>query len=153
MTQLTDNPLIKALVEDGNRLTAQRIAICNYLYQNPNHPSASHIHLLLQPQFPTMSLATVYNTLSLLQHKGLISEVTKASDGSIRFDANSEPHINLVCLACELIEDVLVEEFSGIQQAAYDHGFAPSNFTVTITGICSHCQKKKLAPERQENRA
>ena len=43
----------------------QRIAIMEYLMDNPIHPSADDIYTALSPSMPTLSKTTVYNTLKL----------------------------------------------------------------------------------------
>ena len=54
------------------KLTPQRLAILGFLKGNKSHPSAEDIFKAVQKQFPTMSFATVYNTLEALKNKGNI---------------------------------------------------------------------------------
>ena len=42
------------------KLTPQRLAVYKYLMSTNEHPSAEIIYKSLQPEYPTMSLATVY---------------------------------------------------------------------------------------------
>ena len=51
----------------GLKLTPQRLAILNYLEGNKEHPSAEDVYKAVSRKFPTMSLATVYNTLESLK--------------------------------------------------------------------------------------
>ena len=51
------------------RMTPQRMAILGYLSENRDHPSAEDIFRAVLQDFPTMSLATVYNTLELLRKR------------------------------------------------------------------------------------
>ncbi|MFZ2197327.1 MAG: transcriptional repressor, partial [Thermodesulfovibrionales bacterium] len=50
----------------GFKLTPQRLAILSYLEGNKEHPSAEEIFRAVSDQYPTMSFATVYNTLAAL---------------------------------------------------------------------------------------
>ena len=92
MVSVKGNPLIDGLRHAGAKLTAQRLAVCDWLYGNESHPTAADVYQALSEQFPTMSLATVYNTLSLLAELDLIHEVGSADDGSTRYDPKTAPH-------------------------------------------------------------
>ena len=67
------------------KLTPQRLAILRFLEKNREHPSAADIYKAVSREFPTMSLATVYNTLKVLKRTGNISELSIDSDKK-RFD-------------------------------------------------------------------
>jgi hypothetical protein len=56
----------------GLKLTPQRIAIVRELAGDPSHPTAQEIFDRLQSSMPTMSFATVYNTLDALARAGLM---------------------------------------------------------------------------------
>ena len=60
----------------GFKLTPQRLAILDYLDGNTNHPSAEEIFGAVKTKFPTMSFATVYNTLEALRDRGKVLELT-----------------------------------------------------------------------------
>ena len=62
--------LVDALRAAGLKLTAQRLAIVECLADDVTHPTAQELYERLRPQFPTMSVATVYNTLSALTDIG-----------------------------------------------------------------------------------
>ena len=72
------------------RRTPQRLAIMKFLEGNTSHPSAEQVHSALHKSFPTLSLATVYNTLEALKAQGAICEVV--GDGhKKRFDPATAP--------------------------------------------------------------
>ncbi len=102
MQQLED--LVSSLREEGFRITPQRVAILDYLLGTDDHPSAEYIHKIIQKKYPMVSLSTVYKTLDLLREKKLVSEIEV--DGESRFDAQTDAHINLVCMNCGKIDDV-----------------------------------------------
>ena len=91
--------------EIGFKLTPQRLAILDYLEGNTAHPSAEEIDRALSDKFPTMSLATVYNTLETLRQKGLVQELSIDPDKK-RFDPNIRPHNHLMCRDCRRIIDI-----------------------------------------------
>ena len=80
----------------GLKLTPQRMAIVKELALDETHPTAQEIFERLRPGLPTMSFATVYNTLGALTSAGLCSAMS-LSPGSGRFDPNMTPHHHVVC--------------------------------------------------------
>ena len=83
----------------GLKLTPQRLAIVRELAVDESHPTAQELFERLLPSMPTMSFATVYNTLDALTSAGLCAALA-LSPGSGRFDPNMEPHHHLVCDRC-----------------------------------------------------
>src|ERR1041385_6330997 len=55
----------------GLKLTPQRLAIVRELATDESHPTAQELFERLRPALPTMSFATVYNTLDALATAGL----------------------------------------------------------------------------------
>ena len=79
----------------GLKLTPQRLAILQYLRGNRDHPSAADIYAAVSEKFPTMSFATVYNTLNLLVGKGVLKpQIIK--EGKIVYDPSAEKHHHFV---------------------------------------------------------
>jgi Fur family peroxide stress response transcriptional regulator len=91
--------------EIGLKLTPQRLAILDYLDGNKEHPSAEDIYKAIIKKFPTMSFATVYNTLETLRHRGSVIELTIDPDKK-RFDPNTKPHHHMICIKCKRITDI-----------------------------------------------
>ena len=101
-------PLSESTVEKlksrGIRLTPQRLAICELIFENDNHPSAEDIFQTVKEAFPTISLATVYKTFNLLKNENLVTEIPFGSFS--RFDPKQEIHINVICPDCNSITDL-----------------------------------------------
>lgn len=89
----------------GLKLTPQRVAIVRAIADDPTHPTAQEIFDRLQSTMPTMSFATVYNTLAALTNAGLCDSLS-LSPGPARFDPNMAPHHHAVCDGCGLVRDV-----------------------------------------------
>jgi Fe2+ or Zn2+ uptake regulation protein len=89
----------------GLKLTPQRMAIVRELAGDESHPTAQEIFERLRPSLPTMSFATVYNTLDALRSAGLCAALA-LSPGSGRFDPNMSPHHHAVCDGCGAVRDV-----------------------------------------------
>src|SRR4051794_18324885 len=89
----------------GLKATPQRLAIVREIVRDPTHPTAQELYERLLPEMPSMSFATVYNTLDALAARGLCS-VRSLAPGASRFDPNMTPHDHLVCDECGLVRDV-----------------------------------------------
>ena len=88
----------------GLKLTAQRLAVVRCLVGDESHPTAQELFDRLKPTFPTMSFATVYNTLAALTSVGACQPVQFG--GAARFDLNVHAHDHFVCEQCGIVRDV-----------------------------------------------
>ena len=96
--------MLADLKRAGLKVTPQRIAIVREIADDLTHPTAQSLFERLRPAFPTMSFATVYNTLGALASCGLTGSLILG--GAVRFDPNTEPHHHAVCDACGTVVDV-----------------------------------------------
>ncbi len=83
------------LVEHGILPTAQRVAVAEYVLHTTEHPSADKVWAGVQENSPTISRATVYNTLNLFVEKGLLRELHLAPD-CVLFDPNTNRHHHFI---------------------------------------------------------
>ena len=133
--------LVSSLREEGFRITPQRVAIVDYLLRTDDHPSAEHIHKIVQKKYPMVSLSTVYKTLDLLKEKKLVNEIEV--DGEARFDAHTDAHINLVCINCGKIDDLAEDSLNEIQsRAARKSKYLILKGSFELSGYCSTCKSK-----------
>jgi Fur family peroxide stress response transcriptional regulator len=125
------------------RLTPQRMAVCKLLIESDVHPTATMIYDELRPQFPSLSLATIYNTLDTLVSLGAVNVLGHAGDDHVHYDAEMEPHVNLACIACHRIIDIpsdYVQQLdSEISRAS---GYKLLGARVLYYGLCPECQSK-----------
>jgi Fur family peroxide stress response transcriptional regulator len=86
-----------------------------------------------------MSLATVYNTLGLLETLDLVYQVGLSTEGTKRYDVNTRKHINLVCQNCGKIFDAYDDELlAKVTQAMQSLGFRAQE--VVVHGLCKDCK-------------
>ena len=83
----------------------KRQAIYDLMLSTQEHPSAEWIYTMLKPEFPDLSLGTVYRNLKLLEENGAIRAVTVIS-GSEHYDAIMTPHPHFICNLCGKIQDL-----------------------------------------------
>jgi len=75
--------------------TPQRMAVVEYVLKSKDHPSADDVLSYARKKCPTVSRATVYNTLNLLVEKGLLKMET-IREGAVVFDPNVEQHHHFI---------------------------------------------------------
>ena len=134
--------LLERVRAAGLKMTPQRMAIVREVAADESHPSAQELFDRLRPGMPTMSFATVYNTLAALCEAGLGTSLSLAP-GSTRFDPNMHPHDHVVCDRCGAVRDV----DSAAQRALpAQHTLARTapGFTVRVVeqifrGLCHAC--------------
>jgi len=122
------------------KLTPQRLAILDYLNGNKSHPSAEAIYKAVSKQFPTMSFATVYNTLETLLNKGSIREL-KIEAGKKRYDYDIAPHHHIICVGCKKIVD-LYKDYKIPLPDDITQEFELINKNVEFYGTCQNCKKR-----------
>ena len=130
---------IDILRQSGLRCTPQRVAILREVFSR-RHPTAYEVFESVRRHFPTIGLATVYNTLRTMTERGLVAELPFSSE--MRFDANMAPHANLVCRNCGRIEDVeFVPEHldTMLRHLAHAAGFVPDGQRLHVYGRCLTC--------------
>lgn len=133
--------LIRRLRAAGLRLTPQRLAIYSALAETKDHPSAQQLHEQLQERLPSLSPATVYNTLQALVEHGLVHELGDAGDGVVHYDADVEPHLNLICTRCHRIDDFHLDEIENADRlVAAQSGYRLQGARLVYYGICPACQ-------------
>ncbi|MGH7271675.1 MAG: Fur family transcriptional regulator [Polyangiaceae bacterium] len=142
--------MLRDLRRVGLKLTPQRIAIVRQFAGDTSHPTAQDLFERLRPSFPSMSFATVYNTLDTLARAGLASIVRlpgKRGDAA-RFDPNSTPHHHAVCDACGSVLDIAAGTLTPtpatterLQRIA--PGFAVRAVDKTYRGLCARCAQRQ----------
>ena len=86
---------IQILSQNGVRPTPQRIAVIDYVLTTDTHPTAEEVFTNVRVTCPTISRATVYNTLNLLVTKGLLlAKVLR--EGVVVFDPELEAHHHFI---------------------------------------------------------
>jgi Fur family peroxide stress response transcriptional regulator len=127
----------------GRRLTPQRLAVVDYLEGNTAHPSAEEIFRAVKRRFPTMSFATVYNTLEALKGADAVREL-KIDAARRRYDPNTQQHHHLICRACGKIVDVPAD-YRPALPARLARSFAVDGVHVEFFGTCRPCLNASAA--------
>ncbi len=132
--------ILQKLRDNNHKLTPQRIAIVKVLAHSDGHPNVEKIYELLQDDFPTMSLATVYRNVILLKSLGEVLELG-FPDGSNRYDGNRPyPHPHVICVKCKKVIDPDLSTLQDMaREVADETGFRILTHRLDFFGICRNC--------------
>ena len=135
------NQLIASLKERNFRLTPQRVELVRLIAVSEGHPSASQLYAKIQRQFPTMSQATVYKTLTLLKEMKQVLEIDLRDDS--HYDGNRpQPHPHLICVKCNKIMDGEISlDLESLQKLEQVSGFKILRPQISLYGLCPDCNK------------
>ena len=107
-------------MEVQRKNSKKRQAILESLRSVTNHPTAEMIYNRLKPEYPDLSLGTVYRNLAMFLEEGQIISVGTV-DGQERYDARTDFHAHL----CEAL--------------ARSSGCKPDGISLSYTGLCRNC--------------
>ncbi|MEZ4615598.1 MAG: transcriptional repressor [Caldilineaceae bacterium] len=112
--------------------------------RNSHHPSAEDIYQELVESHPSLSLSTVYGTLSAFVRAGLVRKLSEV-DGRLRVDGTKRPHDHAICRMCGVIFDV--ETDPGIvptPPSELPGGLAVLNVRVEYDVVCAQCNPPSI---------
>ncbi len=126
----------------GIKLTYQRLEIFRVLLSSEDHPTAEEVYARVKQKVPTISLDTIYRTLSTFEELGLVKRIYLFDDKA-RFDPNTRPHYHLVCLRCHKIIDF---EWPEVHKLKFPREISQwgevKNFYLEVHGLCRDCLRK-----------
>jgi Fur family peroxide stress response transcriptional regulator len=142
--------MLRDLQAAGLKLTPQRNAIVRLFAGDETHPTAQDLFERLRSTFPSMSFATVYNTLDTLARTGLAGIVRlpgKRGDAA-RFDPNTSPHHHAVCDGCGAVLDIGAGTLAPTHTAVTKLRRAAPGFKVRTVeriyrGLCAQCARRR----------
>jgi Fur family peroxide stress response transcriptional regulator len=138
------NQLLTRLAASGRRVTAQRLAVCEALLAHGGHPTTTEIWDRVHTMHPSVSQATVYNTIATLEELRLIQKLDIAGDEHAHYDLDVAPHVNVVCTGCGRIADVYtdtLEALLGLVAARAGYSLDPQE-GVIVYGLCAECRRR-----------
>jgi Fur family peroxide stress response transcriptional regulator len=120
----------------GIKASFQRVSIYDYLKHTTTHPSVSQIFAELHPTIPSLSRATVYNTINLfVDHKIVVPVQVDGTEA--RYDLADPQHAHFHCTQCQKIFDIPVDE---IKIPASLADFTVQEAQLHYKGLCPQCR-------------
>lgn len=101
--------IINLLTDYGIQPTQQRVDIAKILFEQPQHLSAEQVLAAVNHKPPSVSKATVYNTLGLLVKKGLVRQVI-VDPSRVFYDSNITDHHHLYNIDDGTLTDISTNE-------------------------------------------
>ena len=131
-------------METSTKQFRKRNAILSYLRQTKEHPSAEMVYSHLKPEYPDLSLGTVYRNLAIFKDRGEIASLGTVN-GVERFDGNTEPHVHFVCNCCSDIQDLMQMDAPQrlCSEAAHHIGGQVDSCQLMFFGTCQRCLAKR----------
>lgn len=128
-------------IKTEEKLTRQRNAVLKVIRSREDHPTANEIFQAAREQLPTISYATVYNSLRFLKEAGLVHEI-KFGDGASRYDRETGRHDHAICTDCgKLVDFDLPEAGELLKSAARKSKFRAVSVQLTLRGVCPDCRQ------------
>ena len=124
-------------------LTRAREVVLQVIRDASEHLTANDVFGDARRKLPSISFATVYNSLRHLKESGLIAEI-QFGNGASRYDRITHRHDHAICTECGKLVDIemqVPEEF--LENAAKWSQFKPERLEFTLRGVCPQCAKRK----------
>lgn len=130
--------------ERKRNYSRKREAILKVVRSTTCHPTAEWVYRTLKPEYPDLSLGTVYRNLTQFKADGVIASVSVVN-GQERYDGNVKPHTHFVCSRCGAVLDIpgnFISE-SAVKSAAEKMGLEVASSDVLLHGLCGKCRGEK----------
>ena len=132
MIQATDN------ISDLG-LTKQREVVLQAIREAKEHLTANEVFDEAKKLLPTISFATVYNSLRFLKDAGHIAEI-QFGNGSSRYDRMTSRHDHAICVKCGKLVDMELDIPSELVKIASEYSqFKLESIELTLRGLCPNC--------------
>jgi Fur family transcriptional regulator, peroxide stress response regulator len=123
-------------------LTRQREIVLQVIRDADKHLTANEVFASAKALLPSISFATVYNSLRYLKEAGHIAEI-QFGNGASRFDRITHRHDHAICTECGKLVDIEMEIPPDIvKRAAKYSRFKPESIEFTLRGKCPECAKR-----------
>jgi len=133
------------LNESGLKATFQRMNILDVVNKY-GHMSVEDIYKEVTKVHPSLSLATIYKNIILMQENGILVEVPIAGRKS-KYELAKADHMHLICTECGEVEDkmCLNKTDAVFHQLTEEEHFKLNRRQVNLYGVCEACQRQKVS--------
>src|SRR4051794_3078909 len=136
-----DRELTAALRAGGHRVTLPRLLVHRHVRRRDGHLTPEQLLAELGPAAPSLSPATIYSTLDLLDELGFVRRVSTPRGGTV-YDPRTDPHHHVICRRCGRMQDVVARvDTADAERAASAQGFAVDHGELQLSGLCADCAR------------
>lgn len=129
---------VDRLGEIGQRRTIARQLVLDALDDAGGHRSAAQVYSRIAAEHSTVTLSTVYRTLTTLVDCGLVHVLSYGNEA--RYGFADLPHHHAVCTGCgattQIPDSALADVLPRLQDVS---GLVLATDGVTLTGLCQRC--------------
>ena len=116
------------------RVTPQRALIVETIMESSDHPDADLIYRRAIQKDSSVSVATTYRTLNLLEEAGILRKLN-IQDGKVRYEIEREDHNHLVDVENERIHEFKDERLGALMREIVGNmGYDVESFRVEVVG-------------------
>ena len=128
------NALLKKCLNNGIRMTNQRQIIVGVIENSEDHPDVDQLYRRAVKEDTTISIATVYRTVKLLEEAGIIDWI-KFGNGRVPYEESGEHHEHLVDVETgEVIEFYHAELEALKEKIAHEMGYVLVDHRLELFG-------------------
>jgi Fur family peroxide stress response transcriptional regulator len=125
-------------------LTKQREVVLQVVRDSQAHLTANEVFGSAKELLPSISFATVYNSLRYLKEAGHIAEI-QFGNGASRFDGMTHRHDHALCTKCGMLVDIDMDlPAELVKKAERKSKFKTESIEFTLRGVCPDCAKEKF---------
>ncbi len=126
--------VIDKAVSGRRRNTTQRTKILDFLKSTRIHPTAEDIYDVVKKEMSTMTLATVYRNLTILEEQGEITKINVG--GSCRYEGQEHTHVHGIEKGTGKLIDLDDENITAYaQKKLKEQGYDAENVNIIFTGV------------------
>ena len=142
---ITRPSLMEQLIRRGVRVTSQRRLLVGIIQDSSRHLDAAALLKAAEQKDSGIDRATVYRTIALLKHLGLIDELDLMHlDGEKHFyeAKTNRDHCHMACFKCGAIVEYTSSSFEKLKkEMARLSSFQIRVVRLEVGGICKRCRK------------
>lgn len=132
---------------NSSRHTLQREIVLRALTETPGHATADMIYADIHQSHPTISRATVYRNLRVLEEQGKLTRI-EVPDGADYYESRKREHYHIQCTCCGRLFDSALPYMPALLDMARqaDGDFAITACSLLFEGVCPECRAASGAP-------
>lgn len=137
MAKLGHRDILSKLKKRGYRITSVRTALIDFILSQPGHWTIQNLDDEAKKKLPSVGVATLYRTVSLLLEEKLLTE-TRIGGSSARYEVLTlQHHDHLTCTECGEIFEFENDRIEQLQrEIAKKLGFKLSDHRMELYGDC-----------------
>ncbi|UER67798.1 transcriptional repressor [Borrelia sp. BU AG58] len=143
---ITNDPvLLKALTTElGMKASHSRNRIILHIASNPReYFTAKEIYNKLIAEIPSLSKATVYNTLNILKERNILKDIKTTDQKETRFYLSLSSTIaHFKCNKCNQVYPIELDEIKDILKDKLGEEWRTKSIEIIYSGSCNNCSQE-----------